>query len=488
VFPLLVGGLTALAVAPFFRTHLLPLQDYPQMLLLARAFGDATDPSSPFHGAYERGFLLAPLLLPILLLRALGAFLGLEGAGRLLWAAYVGGLVLATLRLLRVLGRARWAALLLFPIVLSYWVAGGCFAYATAAPLVVLGLSIGVEHLDVPTRGRAIALGAVACALHLWHSIALAELGLAFGVLWLLRRFPSHRARALAVAPFAPAFALFVAWLAISPRGTAGGGANVWPTFQESAPRFLDTIGPITPEAGGATMLFALVLAAGAAMRPASGPGEDGGYRVASPFAWVALVAAAYFVLPTSVRGVEGIANRLPWFAALMLVFGYGLPTAPRLRPAFLAAVAVLGGFDLVALGRRFAAFDAETIGASRLLDRVGPRESVLAPLQKYATAAFPSPARPLAGVDLYASVRHGGLPDSSFAGYPMNLVRYVDGKNPMPGIGVHLTTRAGLERFAWVLYRGDRPIGALHPSIEPFADDGEWHLGKVRPAPPPAP
>jgi len=41
-----------------------------------------------------------------------------------------------------------------------------------------------------------LALAAIACALHLWHSLMFAQLLFDVGVLWLLFRFDDARARA----------------------------------------------------------------------------------------------------------------------------------------------------------------------------------------------------------------------------------------------------------------------------------------------------
>src|SRR5689334_12151821 len=91
---------TLVVAAPFWLSRILPMQDYPQILVFARAFGDCHDPSSPFFGTYTTGFPLSPLLLPILMLRAIGAVSSLETAGRLMWTLYAVGLPLASLYLL----------------------------------------------------------------------------------------------------------------------------------------------------------------------------------------------------------------------------------------------------------------------------------------------------------------------------------------------------------------------------------------------------
>jgi hypothetical protein len=481
LFPAVFCALTILAVAPLWLSRILPMQDYPQILLLARAWGDCRDPGSPFSGTYTTGFPLAPLLLPILALRALGALVGLETAGRLMWTLYAVGLPLASLHLLTVLRRDRWAVLIVFPLVISYWVTGGFFAFATAAPLFVLGLAIAVRWLEAPSWGRGAALAAVLSALHLWHSLVLAQLLLDFGVLWLLARAGSVRERLLALLPALPALALFAVWMRVAVLGRSHAAKPpVWRPWLDNARSFFDSIAPEVPGAARAAMVFAIVLALALAAPGRSAPSPEGRFRVRNPFAWLALMAAlGAVVLPLDVLGVEGIQNRQPWIAALLLVFGYSLPARRAWRSALLGLIAGAGAIALISLGRRVAAFDRESAGASRLIDRLGPGETLLAPMRGGSTVSFPG--KPLVGVEVYASIRHGGLPNMSFAGYDVNVVHYVDGKNPMPGLIVGWLDSPGLLRFDYVLQRSPNDMAAKRPDLlRRVATDGDWALYAV--------
>jgi hypothetical protein len=478
-----VFALTALAVAPFWLTRILPMQDYPQILVFARAYGDCHDPASPFSGTYTTGFPLSPLILPILLLRGLGAIAGLETAGRVLWTLYAVGLPAASIHLLAVLGRDRWAVLLVYPILLSYWVIGGFFAFATAAPLLVLGLALGVRWLEAPSWRRGAAFSALLCVVELWHAMVLAQILLDFGVLWILFRAGIARARIRALVPVAPSLALFAAWMGTTFVGhPPGSRPPVWLPFVDTATHFFDFIGPTLPGATRAAQLLAVVLLAGALAglrRPRPGTASHP-FRLANPFALLALIAVvSYLVLPTDGFGVQGIDNRQPWTAALLLVFGWTLPSRPAVRAALLAVVGGAGALVLVHLGRRFVAFDGESAGASRLIDRLGPGDTLLSPLRGGTTASFPG--RPLAALELYATIRHGGLPNASFAGYDVNLVRYVGNKNPMPGLIVDWLRHPGLARFDYVLLRGaNDDVDARPDLLQRVATDGAFTLYAV--------
>lgn len=475
------GLLTGLGAVPFWLTRILPMQDYPHFLLFARIFGDCRVEGSPFHGTYTTGFPLAPLLLPILVTRAIALFSSFETAGRVIWTAYAVGLPLASLHLLGVLRRDAWCVLLVFPLVISYWVIGGFFAFATGMPLLLVGLAASVQWLEAPTRRRGVVLAALIVAAFLWHALIFAQLALDFGVLWLLHRAESGRARAWAVAPLGPAIAIFTAWMAASVSGHGPGRQPpAWMPLLENATHFFAFLGPL-PDAVGAAFLLVLLLVAGAAAVSAATPGASPAFRVKAPFTWLAIVSAVgYAILPRVCFGVEGINNRQPYVAALLFVFGWTLPARRVSRVLLLGAVGVASTLGLVHLGRRFAAFERETAGASRLIDRVGSGETLLAPIDRPGTSSFPE--KPLIALGLYSSIRHGGLPNTSFAGYEINLIRYVNNQNPMPGlIGYSWSASPGLTKFDYVLLRG--PVSSLIARdgfLRLIAKDGDFMLYSV--------
>lgn len=475
-FRLVLVALTALAVAPFWLTRILPLQDYPQILVFARAWGDCRDPASPFFGTYTIGFPLAPNLLPILVLRALGAVVDLETAGRIVWTLSVIALPLASLDLLTVLRRDRWAVLLVYPLLLSYWVLGGFFAFATSAPLLVLGLSLGIRWLEDPTWRRGAAFSATLVALHLWHAIAFAQLVLDFGLLWMMWRAGDLRARFRALVPLIPGVLLFAFWVWTTFVGHTSGAKPIrWPTFAENASTFFGFVGPTLPRAQAIAKALVIVVLAASLAKPR---GErDLRFRVANPFALLVVVAVGcYFALPGDGFGVEGLNNRQPWLAALLLVFAWRVPARRTIRAAVLAVVGGAVALVLAKLATLFVAFDGESVGASRLIDRLGPGETLLSPLRGGSSAFLPG--RPLVALELYASIRHGGLPSTSFAGYPSNIVRYVGNKNPMPGLIVGWRESPILPRYDYVLLRSPRPEPAQSRKVmEEVAREGEWVL-----------
>ncbi|WP_437973165.1 hypothetical protein WMF11_30065 [Sorangium sp. So ce295] len=485
-----VFTLTLLAAVPFWLTDLLPMMDYPPFLTFVRAFQDHGDPASPFHGTYTTGWPIAPLVLPIVLARAIAAVSSIEIAGKVLLTAYTVALPAASMLLLRVLRRDRWCVLLVFPLVHSYWVSGGFFAFATAPPLVVLGLAVAVRWLDRPTPRLGVGLAAIAVALLLWHALALAQLLLDVTLLWALWRAPGPRERWRALLPLTPSLALFAVWVGRSVL-TRPSGAPVprpvaaWPPFFENAAQLPELVGVLLPISVGYVLLFALLVVAGATAEPAaphaSPESPAARYRVPNAFAVLALASVVcHLVLPSYCLGVEGINNRHPWMAALLFTFAWTLPARPAPRAGLLASMAIGGGALLLYLCGRFADFHRETVGASRLIDRLSHGQTLLAPLDAWgATEAFP--AKPLRAIQEIATVRHGGLPNSSYAGYGMNFIQYVGGKNPMPGLGPSWLRHPELTRFDYVLLRSPSPALLAHERLELAARDGQWALFSVR-------
>jgi hypothetical protein len=373
--------------------------------------------------------------------------------------------------------------LLVFPLIHSYWLVGGFFAFTTASSLVVFGLAVGLRWLAEPTTARGLALAALATATFLWHALAFAELVAAFGLLWLLWRAPSLLDRARALLPLAPALALYVIWTSVVVRGASmSKRPTTYPTIAEELPRFFEFIGPTVPGAVAGVLLLGLLVLLASAARPARHRPPPVALRARNPASWLGAFAALCFVvLPASTAGVEGINNRFPWWAAIFVVFAWSPPRDRVPRAAALGALVAFGAGVMLHLGGLFARFDRESAGASRLIDRLGPGETLLAPVGTGSTRSFPG--KPLIEVEQYATVRHGGLPNSSFAGYDLNYVVYANGKNPMPGIptaGTSWLHHRELTRFDHVLVRGPAPTSASGRRLVVEAVDGEWTLAGV--------
>jgi len=474
-FAIVVVTLTVIAASVWWLTAIVPGQDYPQFLVFVRAVQDMGDPASGFHGTYDTAAWYVPMSLPVhlaaLLARAAGG--SIEIAGKLLLTAQNVGLVAASLLLLRALGRPRWSVVLVLPLVHSAWtVVGGFFAFATAMPFVVLGWALTVRWLTRPTPRAGLALAATLSVTLFWQGIAYLQVGLGFAVLWALWRAPTWRDRARGLAPTVPSLVQCAAWLHAQ-FGASSSRAS-WRPMGEAAHSIVESVWATVPWAPVLALAFLALLALGFVLvrrEPRAEPAPAGIWRVVNPMLVVAAVyGVAYFALPLNLDRLEGLSNRFAYPAALACVAAWELPRRVLAQRGLIAAAVVLGGVGLGDVAMRFRAFDRETRGASTLIDRLGPRETLYFwPARHGESAAFaPTPNKAMIELEQYATVRRGGLPNSSFAGYGVNYVRYVDGHNPMPGLYGPARDRPGIARFDYVLARsGEAPLGDRFRLVE---------------------
>ncbi len=244
---------------------------------------------------------------------------------------------------------------------------------------------------------------------------------------------------------------------------------------------FFNRVFMIFPNADVWAKLAALLLALSTVLSfgdARSAPEPTRSWHIRRPLlalAWVCL--GMYFVLPYKVAGVEVVNYRFIWLAAFFTGLGTAWPRAGWRRAVVGSLVLTLGLSYLYEVNRRFRQFDRETIGASRLIDRLGPRQTLVAPLKQTGTTSFPL-LHPLREVQQLATVRHGGLPTTSFAETPMNWVHYRNGRDPMPAIyPQNWAFHPGLSRFDYVLLREPiRPSRAMQ-RLRRVARDGDWVL-----------
>ena len=481
----LVLTLTFLAARVWWLSAIVPGQDYPQFLVFVRAAQDCADPSSPFHGTYTTASWFVPTVLPIQLTRVLSLLCGgsIEAAAKLLLTLNNVAMVASSAYLLRLLGRPRWAVVLLFPLIHSRWtVIGGFVVYATAFPLVVLGWALGVRWLRRRDRVSGVLLGLWLCVTLLWHGLGFGVLGLGFAGLWLLWRAPSMRARALAVVPTLPSLVLMVVWVGSTFQKKAEPTSWHWRPGWEAADKLLDHVWATVPHATARALLLAILVIGGLVLSRrnvgASGPAARM-WRVDNPFLVVSgIYFAAYFLLPEDGLGVEVLSPRFSIQAATAAIFAWNLPSPRVMRASVVAAVAGFAVWCLGDIADRFRAFDADTRGASQLMDRVGLHETLYNyPAQGGASAAFTTPNRAMIELEQFSTARHGGLPNSSFAGYGMNYVRFV-GTNPMPFLRSPPSWNQDMARFDYVLVRSGQ--GPTDPRFRHLEDREGWQLYAV--------
>lgn len=258
---------------------------------------------------------------------------------------------------------------------------GGFAAYATSFPILVLGWALTARWFERRDLRSGVALAACICAALLWHGIGFVNVGLSFAVLWLLWRAPSWRARMLGVVPTVPSLVLCAAWLSTTFGRSAAHTPPYWQELGEAANLLFEHVGASVPHSEGRLLAFGLVLAVGLAAcrghRGACGPAARM-WHVDNPFLVLSLAyLVAYFAFPLHMNRIEGIANRFTYPALLAFLFAWNLPARSTPRALVLAAMCALSSWSLADIASRFRAFDRETRGASALIDRLGPRETL---------------------------------------------------------------------------------------------------------------
>jgi hypothetical protein len=480
-----VACLAVATVLPWWLSDMLPLMDYPMFLSFVRVFQDFRDPASPLSPHFTLGPLLSPLLLPMILTSALSMLGSVELGGRLMLSLYSLGMLASAAYLLRALGRSRWNVLLVAPLVFGKSVSSGFVGFFTAVPLLLCCTALAVRHLQTPSRARAVGIAVSLAGIHLWHAIIFGEALLTLGVLWLCWRAPSWRSRLRVLLLAAPAAALFAVWL-LRTISTSAGGRLAGMAFDPFT-RILDPMqffGCIPMRFTGAEQwVFGalLVLIACRALFGGAPAEPNVTFRVSNPAALLAVITlASYVFAPVNIFGNEIFNYRFAWIAALWGALAWSLPGHQPARLCQLTILAVCAAAWFVEINLRFTQFHQETVGASRLIDSIGKHETLFAPMIDSDTRAFIN--KPLREVQQYATIRHGSLPNTSFATYNINIIRFKTKENPLPVVPASgWETNPRLLRFDYVLLRDAARSLVLDSRLRFLRRDGRWSLFAVR-------
>lgn len=482
--------LALLVSVPWLVSRILPLMDYPMFLTFVRAVQDLHRPGAPMQGVYELGYPLSPLVVPLWLTTALAHLGTIESAGRVIWIAYGLGSLAAGAQLGRELGRSPWVIVAFAPLVFGKWVSSGFFGFVTALPLVLGALALTVRAFERRSAARLATLSGVLVVLTLWHTLAAGAALLFVGLFWLCWRAPSQRARWLGASPVLAPGAVVASWLVATYGSAPAGGPRV-ATRWAPASEVLDVkvlLGKLLLVFPGSTNYgigLVAVVTLGAvvtlATRRAGSHGSVGAavdWRVPPLLATGALCLVAYGAVPADALGVEIVGPRFGWFALVFLALGWSVPAPGAARVAVVGAGCLFAIVYLADVTRRFRDFHEASIGASRLIDSIGEHETLIAPIADTETPLLGN--KPLREVQQYASVRKGGLPTTSFAGYGVNYLHYAR-QNPKPELFAH-NWRQGtrLLAFDWVLLRNASPADARRKDLAWAATDGAWSLYRV--------
>ncbi len=422
----------ALMAAPLWVGRYLPLLDLPQHLALATVFARHGDPAWMLFPYYEpQPGELTPYWTHYLALGGLGRVMTVEAAARVLVTLYVAALPWAAMAAARGLGRPPALGLLAIPLALNGNLYYGFIAYCWGVVLLLLGLGLVARQMDVPRRGRAAGLAAVAAVLFFTHVQPFAFLLLGAALLAPFGDAPAWK-RALRAWPLAPAAAgLFLPWLYLA---TTPGAERYFPPLDAPKAAYQGlgerADGLASAVAGsyldgtddGLLGLWAVLLLLCAA-RPRDPAGVVPLRRA------VVLTAAAlacYFALPVSIQGQWNIAQRFAWLAALLLPL---LVEPARWLPAGVVALAAATSANAA---WHHARFDREAAPFDRALGAVPPGVRVLGLM--YEPRGDVLAHWPYLHFEQYAVVRGGGMAAHSFSANPPLPVRLrVEARVPAP-------------------------------------------------------
>jgi hypothetical protein len=516
--------------APLFVTAILPGLDLPFHLALADMLGKAGSPESPYAPYYDGGLRIAPYAAHYILLIALGKVMNLLLAHKLIVAAYVAGLPLATASLLAGCGRSRIPALLAFPLAYNLTLHYGFISFALSLPVLMLLLAQMVRHLL--THGRRVwwtwlwtAASAVALFLcHLQNFLYGVGAALAFALFAPL----TWRRRLLAASSVLPALAAQAFWQFVGTPSTPGSSPKTSLAFAWEAVKrhrmidlgrqtwlqdFWGRIEVIPSHAMRAfddqvnitackevLILIGVYLVAGVLawiLLPKRSDGRP--WLRAAPGIFVAFLGAltAYLVLPHHLQELE-LMTFFPRFAVLVVLMGIALIPAglSRVRGVFrlllpvpALVIGILYGYELTthyrAFGQEtedFVTVMNKTPAGGKVLGAIYNRhsrtmriESVLVGLVDYYVALRPAPESmaPLA----YCGMRH------------MPCTRKPAGVElPDPWIPQAINPLKTVPDFDYFFMRslppGADPFGPYRGSMELLAQSGTWSVFHKKPGP----
>jgi hypothetical protein len=195
--------------APLVVTPYLPGLDLPFHLALADMLGKSGDAGSPYSGFYTARLWPPPPALSWLLLAALGRIVSGTIALKLVVAAYVAALPLATAALARRFGGNAFIGLLAFPLAYNMPLHYGFLAYTISLPVLLIAIERTAAVLEA--RARPASLVVAACALYGCHLESFALGVVAALAMIALARAPLQP-RLVAVAGWLPSLAIAAGW------------------------------------------------------------------------------------------------------------------------------------------------------------------------------------------------------------------------------------------------------------------------------------
>jgi hypothetical protein len=525
--------------APLFVTKILPGLDLPFHLALADMLGKRGSATSPYAAFYDGSLRLAPYAAHYAMLVVLGKVMNLLAAHKLIMAAYIAGMPLATSSLLAACGRSRIPALLAFPLAYNLTLHYGFITFALSLPVLMLLLAQTVKHLR-SEPGQVLRTwlwtAAAAVLLFLCHlQNFLYGLGAALGFAFLAPL--TWRRRLLAASTLLPALAAQAYWQFVGsvpapggpPKATLAyawavvkhrrlmdlGRQTIWQDLWQrillipvhALRSFNDLVEVQTCQAILALIAFYLVagLVSGVLLRKATS--TRSGLRMA-PATLVAFAGAlaAYLTLPHHLSELD-LMTFFPRFAVLVVLMAIVLIPAGlgRVRgvlhillPLPAVVLCAVYGRELII---HYRAFAAETADLMAVMGKVPPGGKAVGSVWDRQSRVMRIESALVGVVDFYPILRPapGSMVPLAYCG-----MRHIPCTRKPAGVDLpdawvpnDIHPAKSVPIFDYFFVRspppGANPFGPYRNSMEVLAQSGTWTVyrkmpGAAIPAPPPPP
>ena len=475
---LIVLVASLLATAPVWIPTFPPMTDLPQhasqvALLQAMLHGGFTYESS-FHINW-----FTPYLLGYLLVYGLAPLVGIVTACKIIVAAALASLPIATALVMTETGTDRRFAILTIPAMYGLAYHWGFLNFLVAAPLGLVFLWLALRQARLPTPGGAIGLAAAINLLFFCHALTCVFFGLIGGFILLLSgKTPGAAIRR--ILPLVSVVPVMILWgtrtignpLARMPviwdlnwfttedayygalaRWTTPGGWG-WGRAAGMFPRLLGTRPGVLPTLVGLA-LFLIPVGAGARF-------------TRRPALWAPLIVclATLLFMPGGMFANDLLFQRFTIFALPLFLITLTEPAGRRwprwLWPA--CALVVTGWIGFVSANA--IRYQADADGFEQILARMEPRDRALSVIFDRDSDGTIAP--PFLHFPAWYSAVKGGLVDPSAAGLHVELVLFRPGSEPPARLlafewnpGVFEWERFGGARYRYFVVRAPLDLGA---------------------------
>jgi hypothetical protein len=486
-----------LNLVPIWAVSTLPMGDlggHIELMDIALRFDSPETLYSEYYRLPSSWFL--PNALSLVLARWLGPLFGVEGVVRLLLSAYVIGLPLSLAELADATGRSRWLGLFGCALTYNALVNVGFLNFLIGLPLMLLATATAIRFGKRPSFTTGAWLVALLLTLFTAHAMLfMIATGIAIAILLVYARRPHDLWNLLLVVPGIVALS---GWLSEllgeqTRRLPLLTDEGLGLTFDSVSTRLLRVhVWGLSYFRDFSDNVFALVVLGIWVLlllwtRRGAGTSDSRHSHKSmllwlrnNVSTWIALAfAISYFVLPSHMRFVSVIAERLvvPTF-----LFAALIPRCDRLdrrQSLSLGALALLIVAYSANVTLQFRRFERDVVGNLRAGIAALPERSHLgyAMMRTDNPVTFMGPTWHLAKA--FHSLENGGITDDSFAANQANPIGYRQGMRP-PKL------RRGLQHgfydylLTFAETNADAPRAAHAPKRLVFEDE-QWKLYRVQ-------